>query len=222
VQTSFGRPFSGQDLVGAIGQALFSKQLWPTLEQGLSQLIDQDDATGIIRFFGGGASLSVRQRTDGGLVAPEDVPGDNLPAALMAINCADDPDRPGVDRLARDIARLRKQYEEASPVFGRYRLTEVLSCYGRPRGTDFIRKKVRNVHTAKLLLVGTRGDPATPFRWTEETARRLGSSAVVLDNRGEGHTGYSTSRCVHDKVDSFFLDGSLPVDRGSCGPDQSD
>lgn len=219
--SGLGRPFSGQDLVGAIGQALFSKQLWPLLEEALSQLKEQGDPGGIIRFFGGGMAFPFAPHANGGLVAPEDVPPDNLPAALMAINCADDPDRPSAGRIAKDMARLRDQYEEASPVFGRYRLSEVLMCYGRPRGTDFIREKVKNVRTPKMLLVGTRGDPATPYRWTMETARRLGSSAVVLDNRDEGHTGYSASPCVHDKVDSFFLDGSLPADGSSCGPDLS-
>ncbi len=149
----------------------------------------------------------------------EDIPLDNLPAALMAINCADDPDRPSAAQITKNIDRLRARYEEASPVFGRYRLTQVLTCYGRPRGTDFIREEVRDLDTPKMLLVGTRGDPATPYRWTVETAKRLGDSAVVLDNRGEGHTGYGSSKCVHQKVDDFLLYGTLPADGSSCGPD---
>ncbi|MCW7942790.1 protease [Streptomyces hygroscopicus] len=219
--TDLGMPFTGQDLVGAIGQALFTRQLWSTLELALSQLVDQGDLSGVLRLSGVGVSLPVGPRAPGGLVGPEDVPSDNLPAALMAINCADDPDRPSADRITQDIGRLRAQYQQASPVFGRYRLNQVLMCYGRPKGTDFIRERVKNVPSAKMLLVGTRGDPATPYRWTVETARRLGSSAVVLDNRGEGHTGYSTSKCVHEKVDSFLLYGTLPSDGSSCGPDVS-
>ncbi|WP_055489324.1 alpha/beta hydrolase [Streptomyces sp. TP-A0356] len=222
VQIDLGQPFTGQDLVGAISQALFTKQLWSTLEQALSQLVQQGDLSGVMRLSGIGMALPSGHRVADGLVAPEDVPTDNLPAALMAINCADDPDRPSADRITQDIGRLRAQYEEASPVFGRFRLTQVLMCYGRPKGTDFIREKVKNLRGAKMLLVGTRGDPATPYRWTVETARRLGSPAVVLDNRGEGHTGYATSKCIHEKVDSFLLYGSLPSDGSSCGPDGSD
>jgi hypothetical protein len=67
--------------------------------------------------------------------------------------------------------------------------------------------------------VGTRGDPATPYRWTVETARRLGPAAVVLDNRSDGHTGYSSSRCVHRKVNDFLLYGSLPPSGSSCPAD---
>jgi len=172
-----------------------------------------------MRFSGGARAMPSAAVAGGRLVDPADVPGDNLPAALMAVNCADDPDRPSADQIVKDIDRLRSRYEAASPVFGPQRLSQVLMCYGRPRGTDFIRNEVKDVHTAKMLLVGTRGDPATPYRWTLETARRLGPSAVVLDNKGEGHTGYSSSVCVHATVDAFLLEGTLPAGGTTCGPE---
>ncbi|MFD6187956.1 alpha/beta hydrolase [Streptomyces sp. NPDC060275] len=235
VPSAFGEPFTGQDMVGAIGQALYSRELWPSLERALAQLLEDGDTRGLEGFSSGGVTFPVRApvpvpvrapvrapvRGDGtaGLTDEEDVPMDNLPAALMAINCADDPDRPTAAQVTASLDRLRARYEDASPVFGRYRLTQVLMCYGRPRGTDYIRDDVKDLDTARMLLVGTRGDPATPYRWTTETADRLGPSAVVLDNRGEGHTGYASSKCVHRKVDDFLLYGSLPPDGSSCGPE---
>ncbi|MEU6227943.1 alpha/beta hydrolase [Streptomyces sp. NPDC047042] len=239
VPTGYGDRFSGQDLVGAIGQGLYSERMWPPLERALSALVEDGDARGVMGFGGGGgfgsadATVPVLPRlnpvrrspspdADGGLVDEVEIPLDNLPSALMAINCADNPDRPTAARITRDLPALRARYERVSPVFGRYRLTEVLTCYGRPRGTDFIRTRVRDLDTPKMLLVGTRGDPATPYRWTTETAERLGSSAVVLDNKGEGHTGYASSTCVQRKVDAFLLYGSLPADGSSCGADDAD
>ncbi|KUM86899.1 MULTISPECIES: alpha/beta hydrolase [Streptomyces] len=228
VPTGFGPDFTGQDLVGAIGQALYSEDLWPSLERALAELVEDGDTTGVLGFAGGGSGFVTHARppsddpTHAPLVDAEDVPLDNLPAALMAVNCADDPDRPGAARITEDLARLRAAYEQASPVFGRYRLTEYLMCYGRPKGTDFIREKVRDVPTSKILLVGTRGDPATPYRWTVETAKRLGDSAVVLDNKGEGHTGYGSSKCVHRKVDDYLLYGSLPPNGSSCGAEREE
>ncbi len=234
VPSAFGEPFTGQDLVGAIGQALYSRELWPSLERALAQLLEDGDTRGLEGFSSGGVTFPVREpvrepvrapvRGDkgAGLTDEEDVPMDNLPAALIAINCADDPDRPTAAQVTASLGRLRARYEEASPVFGRYRLTQVLMCYGRPKGTDYIRDDVKNLDSAKMLLVGTRGDPATPYRWTVETADRLGPSAVVLDNRGEGHTGYASSECVHHKVDDFLLYGSLPPDGSSCGPETAD
>ncbi|MGC9541533.1 alpha/beta hydrolase [Streptomyces sp. UG1] len=226
VPSAFGEPFTGQDLVGALGQALYSEELWPSLERALASLVEDGDTHAIETFTGGGAAPARREETDaphdGALVDEEDVPLDNMPAALMAINCADDPDRPTGRQIIGGLDRLRAEYDRASPVFGPYRLSGVLMCYGRPRGTDFIRDEVKDVATPKMLLVGTRGDPATPYRWTVETARRLGSSAVVLDNKGSGHTGYSSSKCVHGKVDSFLLYGTLPPDGSSCGPEDDE
>ncbi|MFF9771487.1 alpha/beta hydrolase [Streptomyces sp. NPDC014636] len=220
VPTGLGGSLSGQDLVGAIGQGLYSKELWPTLQRALASLIEDGDARRVLAFSTGGVGLPRgRHRTDGGLVDTEDVPADNLAAALMAINCADDPDRPAAAQLTKDLKDLTAAYDRASPVFGRYRLTQLLMCYGRPVGTDFIRDRVKNVHSAKMLLVGTRGDPATPYRWTVETARRLGPSAVVLDSKGEGHTGYSSSTCVHGKINDFLLYGTLPASGSSCPAD---
>ncbi|MEU5697663.1 alpha/beta hydrolase [Streptomyces aurantiacus] len=242
VPSDFGIPFSGQDLVGAMGQALYSKELWPALSRALTSLVQDGDTRGIMGFHSGGSKVPgtgghARNEDrngngnrdeggggsgdrDGGLVDEGDIPLDNLPAALMAINCADDPDRPTAHQITENLRKLRAKYEQASPVFGRYRLAEALMCYGRPKGTSYIRDEVRDVDTSEMLLVGTRGDPATPYRWTTETADRLGPSAVVLDNKGEGHTGYASSKCVHRKVDDFLLYGRLPADGSSCGSEE--
>ncbi|MFK4111032.1 alpha/beta hydrolase [Streptomyces sp. NPDC002176] len=223
VPTDFGGTFSGQDLVGAIGTGLYSKDLWPSLERALAALVEDGDARRVLSFAAGGSGLPMRAngsgKNNGGLTDPQQVPIDNLTAALMAINCADDPDRPSAARLTKDLGELRASYEAASAVFGRYRLTQLLMCYGRPKGTDYIRDAVKDVPSSRILLVGTRGDPATPYRWTEETARRLGSSAVVLDNKGDGHTGYTSSKCVHRKVDDFLMYGTLPPSGSSCPAD---
>lgn len=218
VPTNFGQTFSGQDLVATMGLELFDRQGWPKLERSLASLVQDGDPSGLLQAIGG---VALPHSTYSGLVDPANVPADNLETALVAINCADDPDRPSAEQLTKEIAELKAAYQEASPIFGPLRLNQLLMCYGRPKGTDYIREKVRDVHTPKMLLVGTRGDPATPYRWTEETAERLGPSAVVLDNRGEGHTGYASSKCVREKVTDFLLYGSLPDNGSSCGPEDS-
>jgi len=222
VPTDFGPAFTGQDLVGAISQALYSEKLWPSLERALAELVEDGDTTGILAFAGGGSGFLPRARplsddpTHSPLADVDDIPFDNLPAALMAVNCADDPDRPGADRITKDLARLRAAYEQASPVFGRYRLTEYLMCYGRPKGTDYIREQVRDVDTPKILLVGTRGDPATPYRWAVALARQL-DSGVLVSRDGDGHTGYHHGNaCVDRAVESYLVSGVVPRDGLSC------
>ncbi|MFD0551169.1 alpha/beta hydrolase [Streptomyces rectiviolaceus] len=220
LQSSDGAEFTGQDVVDVLGQALYSRQSWPALSQALGALLADGDPRALLRMSG---SLA-QQAPLGGVagLAPEDVPADNMAAALMAVNCADDPDRPDADSLEKEVGKLQEEFESTSAIFGRSMLMPVLFCFGRPAGTDYIRDDVRDVKSPDFLLVGTRGDPATPYRWAEETAERLGSAAVVLDNKGDGHTGYAGSKCVRDKVDGFLLYGEMPRNGSSCGADEEE
>ncbi|WP_415951258.1 alpha/beta hydrolase [Streptomyces sp. KLOTTS4A1] len=218
-QTPFGQ-FTGADLVVSMSRALYNRDMWPYLSQGLLSLVLDGDPRSLLRLSG--ALLLPSPEAVSRQVGPyeEDVPFDNPNASLIAVNCADDPDRFTAADLGNEelLNKLEADFEAASPVFGPTRLYEVMLCAGRPKGTDFIRK-IKDVDTPDMLLVGTRGDPATPYRWTIETARRLGDPAVVLDNRGEGHTGYASSKCVRDKANDFLLYGSLPSRGSSCGPE---
>ncbi|MGW7076759.1 alpha/beta hydrolase [Streptomyces sp. NPDC054866] len=223
LQSSDGAEFTGQDVVDVLGQALYSRQSWPALSQALGALLADGDPRALLRMSGslahqnpGSGLAGVRGR------APEDVPADNMAAALMAVNCADDPDRPDAKSLEKEVGKLQAEFESTSAIFGQSMLMPVLFCYGRPAGTDYIRDDVRDVKSPDFLLVGTRGDPATPYRWTEETAERLGSAAVVLDNKGDGHTGYAGSKCVREKVDGFLLYGEMPRTGSSCGADEEE
>ncbi|MEU6681113.1 alpha/beta hydrolase [Streptomyces sp. NPDC046925] len=213
LQSSDGSEFTGQDVVDVLGQALYSRQSWPALSQALGALLADGDPRALLRM---GGSLAQQPR------APEDVPADNMAAALMAVNCADDPDRPSEKSVEKKVDKLREEFEATSDIFGKSMLMPVLFCFGRPAGTDYIREDVRDVKSPDFLLVGTRGDPATPYRWTEETAKRLGSAAVVLDNKGDGHTGYAGSKCVREKVDGFLLYGEMPPTGSSCGVEEED
>ncbi|KJY26467.1 alpha/beta hydrolase [Streptomyces katrae] len=205
-----GTPFTGDDAVLAIGSALYSTTTWPDLADALHRAERDDDPTGLEQL------LAPPETPPSG--TPSKVPADNALAALTAVNCADDPDR-GNDRdapaaIAQEIGGLSAQFREASEIFGPRQLMTLLSCYGRPAGTDFIRR-IDHPGAPRMLLVGTRGDPATPYEWTEETARRLGS-AVIIDHKGDGHTGYPSSACVRDYVDGFLIDGHLPAGTRAC------
>ncbi|MFE1555264.1 alpha/beta hydrolase [Streptomyces sp. NPDC058734] len=205
-----GSHFTGQDVVGAIGAALYSRSLWPDLAAALARVERDRDPVPLMELGGPDESPP----TDG----PTKIPDDNAAAALTAVNCADDPDRSNdkasPEAIEQEIRDLRDEFHRTSPVFGPGQLMTVLSCYGRPAGTDFIRR-IDHPGAPRMLLVGTRGDPATPYEWTEETARRLGS-AVVIDHKGDGHTGYAASACVRGYVDAFLIAGKLPGGTRSC------
>jgi pimeloyl-ACP methyl ester carboxylesterase len=65
-----------------------------------------------------------------------------------------------------------------------------------------------------VLVIGTTGDPATPYPWAAELARAL-VTARLLTYRGEGHTAYFASPCVRAAVDAFLTTLALP-DGGDC------
>ncbi len=200
------------------------------LQRALAQLMEDGDTSGVEALASGGRpprpprrppSPAVPGRDDEPLADEEDVPLDNLPAALMAVNCADDPDRP-------DEEQLTGSWPACAPRTRRPR-----RCSGRTgshRWCCATAGQGDRLHPGEGQGRGHPEDaagrhprrPATPYHWTEQTAKRLGPSAVVLDNRNEGHTGYGASECVHRKVDDFLLYGSLPRSGSSCGAEDED
>jgi len=62
-----------------------------------------------------------------------------------------------------------------------------------------------------VLVLGTTGDPATPYAWAVELAGRL-DDAVLLTARGQGHTVYDVDgpSCVVEAVDAYLLTLEVP------------
>lgn len=220
-----GTVYDGDALIGAFGAALYHRDAWPYLSQALSNVVQDRDPRALLRLQGvqipppdedasgqdsSGASGTGAARKPGDApLKQSQVPVDNEDTALTAVNCADDPDRLTAAQLDDEKwgDKLYREFTEASPVFGPSRLFLVLMCTGQPQGTDYIRK-IKNVDTPRFLLVGTRGDPATPYQWAVETQRRLGQQVVLLDNQGEGHGAYLSSKCVQQKVNEYLLYGT--------------
>jgi len=66
-----------------------------------------------------------------------------------------------------------------------------------------------------ILVVGTTGDPATPYAWAQKPAQEL-SSGVLLSRPGEGHTAYGKSACIDSLVDAYLLTLAVPPVGTSC------
>jgi hypothetical protein len=65
-----------------------------------------------------------------------------------------------------------------------------------------------------VVVVGTTGDPATPYAWAVSLADQL-ASGVLLTSRGEGHTVYSVDgpACVVEALDAYLLELAVPEER---------
>ncbi|MBB0245016.1 alpha/beta fold hydrolase [Streptomyces alkaliphilus] len=71
----------------------------------------------------------------------------------------------------------------------------------------------------EILLIGTTGDPATPYEGAERMRDALGEGVGVLITReGEGHGAYAMgSDCVDEAVNDYLLSGLIPQDGLVCG-----
>ena len=67
-----------------------------------------------------------------------------------------------------------------------------------------------------ILIVGTVGDPATPYDWARTTAATL-AHGVLLTVDGDGHTAYGRGNaCVDAAVRTHVGEGTLPAPWASC------
>jgi hypothetical protein len=66
-----------------------------------------------------------------------------------------------------------------------------------------------------ILVVGTTGDPATPYENTAQLASMLGTGQV-LTWEGEGHTAYPNTPCITKAVDGYLIGLTVPQDGLRC------
>jgi pimeloyl-ACP methyl ester carboxylesterase len=133
----------------------------------------------------------------------------NLFAANLAVNCAD-AESPSVD----EIRSLQAQWRAKYPIFGAALATGMLNCSVWPS-----KKDPYPVGEAKgappIVVVGTTGDPATPYESTQKLADMLGVGHVVTWE-GEGHTAYPETSCIRRAVDDYLIDLVVPQEGLRC------
>ncbi|MFC4036432.1 alpha/beta hydrolase [Streptomyces polygonati] len=189
--------------------ALYSKDTWPYLRQALGGL-RRGDGNLMMQLaypeeFG---SQAVRRA----VTDPAGAPAANAQTAKIAIDCRDTSER----RTARQIRAYDARFAAASPLFGRDIQATLLACAGWPRGDDSSRH-VTARDAPQMLMVGTTGDPATPYAGARGMARSLANGSRVLTYRGEGHGAYfAHSGCVRTTVDAYLLEGELPRPGAVC------
>jgi pimeloyl-ACP methyl ester carboxylesterase len=60
-----------------------------------------------------------------------------------------------------------------------------------------------------ILVVGNTRDPSTPYSGAVTLTDTL-DNASLLTLVGDGHTSYSRSQCIRDRVDAYLIDRTLP------------
>lgn len=195
------RPVDSGVLTSAVLQLLYSQQQWPILALALLLADDEGDGSVLLSL----ADQQSGRRADGSY--------DNSFDANTAINCAD-------QRYPTDLAVYRRfaaQLAREAPRIGSTLALGGLTC-------AFWKVKVASRYTGPfvakgappILLVGTTGDPATPYAEARSLAAQL-SSGVLLTWRSYTHGAYEgPSTCVHDAIDDYLVDLVVPKPGTVC------
>jgi pimeloyl-ACP methyl ester carboxylesterase len=126
------------------------------------------------------------------------------------IDCLDFKDNRSEAKFQSDAAKIAK----AAPAFGPYIAYSGLTCKYLPAPAPFQVTRTRT--NAPIVIIGTTGDPATPYVWAKGLAKLLPNSRL-LTFVGDGHTGQGRGNaCIDDAVDAYFLTGALPAKDLRC------
>lgn len=197
------RPLTEALASSAIINVLYQSEAWRVLSQGLDQAMNQQDGT-VLLFV---ADTVASRNADGTYTG-------NGSEAILAVNCLDYP----VEGDAHSWLQEAQELQAVSPTFGRYLVFTDATCqaWGRPSSRE--RTPIRAEGAPTVLVVGTTGDPATPYQWSQALSSQL-ASARLLTWEGQGHTAYGrkdAGPCVMNTVDAYLLAGTLPEDGKTC------
>ncbi|BDI21534.1 alpha/beta hydrolase [Herbiconiux sp. L3-i23] len=198
-----GRLLTSAYVSTAITAALYDEQTWPYLSQAFDEIARGSSTTAFLL-----ADSYVDRDSDGTYRS-------NFFEAFFAINCIDYP-------VERDPAVLQQQAEAvaaADPLVDDDEVDALgdVVCANWPYQFDGEIGAVSGAGAAPVLVVGTTGDPATPYQWAVALSGQL-ESGVLVTYEGEGHIAYdSGDPCVTAAVDSYFVDGVVPTDGVTCG-----
>ena len=178
-------------LTGVVA-ALYNRSAWPILARALALAQDGD----------GSLLLELADRLN---ERGPDGTYPNSSAANTAVTCADftaSTDLATYDALAHELGTRIPRFGEASVYLG-------LSCAFWPfhPSHDPVAPVARGA--PPILVIGTTGDPATPYAWAVTLANEL-TSGVLLTRKGEGHTAYGRSICVTGLADTYLLTLAVP------------
>jgi pimeloyl-ACP methyl ester carboxylesterase len=194
-----GREATSGWIFVAVISSLYTESGWQQLAKAVDDL-QTGDAGGIFDL----ADQYADRKPDGTY--------SNLFDANLAVNCADTADAPTVEKVRQLQGEWRKKY----PLFGAALALGMLPCTFWP-GTRDPYPAGAAVGAPPIVVVGTTGDPATPYENTAELAKMLGTGQV-LTWEGEGHTAYPSTKCIVEAVDGYLIDLRVPKEGLRCPP----
>ncbi|MEV4580082.1 alpha/beta hydrolase [Nonomuraea jabiensis] len=176
---------------------LYAKATWQVLEQAAAAAI-KGNGTALLML----ADAYTGRRPDGTYTT--------MMTSLQAISCADTSERP----TAADIAKINDRVEKIFPILSAEGSST--PCAHWPVPGDDAAKRIDATGSGPIVVIGGKGDPATPYQWATRLTDQL-KTGVLVTYEGEGHGAYLTGNaCVMRTVDAYVLEGKVPAKSTTC------
>ena len=197
---SDGRLMGNMTMATAIDDALYDPSDWPDLTRMFVQLQDRNPKVAF-EF----ADDYNDRNSDGSY-------DDNDDLAHLAIGCLEEGSAVDLKFDRREATELRK----LAPVLGIYSAYSDLACSGWKYGPSPFPNPVHAAGANSILILGTTGDPATPYADAQDLAQQLDGSQLVTFH-GQGHTAYDRGdQCIDNTVDAYLLKFTVPLTDPQC------
>jgi pimeloyl-ACP methyl ester carboxylesterase len=191
-----GRSLGPGELHVAVKAPLYAGERgWMALSRGLAAAVAGDGST-LIEFV----DIYHERQEDGSY--------SNIEEVFNAVSCVDAP-----ALTVAEVRAAQDRFVAAAPTFGLSSLTSLLICAHWPvHGVQ--QPPPRAAGAGPIVVIGTTGDPATPYAWAQRLVEDL-ASATLLTYQGEGHTGFGQGDpCIDSAVEAFLVEGTPPS--GAC------
>ncbi|MET0275392.1 MAG: alpha/beta hydrolase, partial [Acidimicrobiia bacterium] len=187
-------------LAGAVIASLYDERSWPDLGRALANATRGD-------------ARALLQISDSRLGRSTDGHWDPTVEANVVISCVDRPEKPRTD--VGELADVLRFQAEIPPWGGGW---AVSGCTGMPKAAkgDAL-GDVKVAGTAPILVIGTTGDPATPYSGAVSMLTRVAGSTLLTFESTE-HTAFGTARsdCIDAAVTRYLVDQTMPAPNTRC------
>jgi pimeloyl-ACP methyl ester carboxylesterase len=189
----------GEAWLGALAALYNSNTGWASLRSALTNL---DDGSGEVLLR---LSDAYTRRTSEGTYS-------NITDANVAVNCLDSPS----NRDPEHYRRLATEFASFAPRFGAFAAYSSMICASWTLPATGSLAPLKFAAPVPVLLIGTTGDPATPFIWAKNVRGQIpGSSLLILE--GDGHTAILTGNgCIRSAVQQFLIERIAPAGETVC------
>ena len=192
LRAGHGRVLGPGEALFGVAWPLYLQATWPDLAAALAAAQNGD----------GGPLL---QQFDGYIGRDAHGAYTNEEVANSAISCIDAPPPTVAAMQAAEPALAA-----ASPYFGPPLAFQDLTCSVWPVAPTAPVGPLHATGAPPILVVGSTGDPATPYTWAQGLASEVGSG-VLLTRHGNGHSAYPASACARAAIDRYLTDLTVPT-----------